>query len=118
MRSINNLDLGSVKVHKNALAEIIFSAVTSIEGVTFIHQHWADHLNEFLGIHIYPGIHVEIDENYDVIIEVKVIVKYGLHVADVANQIQDVVKLAIEKMVDINLRDINVNIQGIERGTP
>ena len=116
-RGVNNLDLGSVQVHKKAIAEIVYSAATSIDGVSFPFQNFSDKFYEFLSFKVYPGINVDIDENYNISIEIKVIVRFGLNIADVAAQIQETVKSAIEQMVDINLKDINVNIVGVERGT-
>ncbi len=116
-RGVNNLDLGSVSVHKKAIAEIAYSAATSIDGVSFPFQSYSDKFYEFLSVKIYPGIKVDIDENYNISIEIKVIIRFGLNIADVAEQIQETVKSAIEQMVDINLKDINVNIVGVERGT-
>ena len=36
MKLANNLDLGSIKVHKHALAEIVASAISSIDGVKLV----------------------------------------------------------------------------------
>lgn len=112
----NNLDLGSVQVHKNAIAEIVYSAVTTIDGVSFPFQKFGNKLYDFLNFRVYPGIKVEIDEGYNISIVVKIVVRFGLNISDVATQVQDTVKAAIEQMVDLNLKDINVNIVGVERG--
>ena len=116
-RGLDNLDLGSVQVHKNALAEIAYSAATSIDGVSFPFQQITGKFYEFLNFKVYPGVKVTIDDNYNISIEVKVVIRYGLNIADIAAQIQETIKSAIEKMVDINLKDINVNVIGVERGT-
>ncbi len=116
MRQLNNLDLGSIKVHKQALAEIVASAVASIEGVTLVQDNIASKFLKAFEYKMYPGVDVNIDENGDVSLDVKVIVRFGLNIPHVATEIQDTVKFAIEKMVDIKLKGINVSIHGIERG--
>jgi uncharacterized alkaline shock family protein YloU len=115
--SQNNLDLGSVQVHRNAIAEIVYSAVSGLDGVSFPYQSFGNKLYDFLNLKVYPGIKVDIDEGYNISIVVKIVVRFGLNIADVATLVQDTVKAAIEQMVDLNLKDINVNIVGIERGT-
>ena len=115
-RGLDNLDLGSVQVHKTAIAEIAYSAATSIDGVSFPFQSITSKLYEYLTLKIYPGVKVDIDENHNISIEVKVIVRFRLNIADIAAQIQETIKNSIEQMVDINLKDINVNVVGVERG--
>lgn len=117
VRNITNIDMGSVQIHKKAIEEIAYSASTSISGVSFPYQKVSNALFEYLGVKIYPGVEVDIDDNYNISIVVRVVVRYGLNISDVASQIQNTIKNAIEQMVDINLKDINVNIVGVERGT-
>ena len=71
-----------------------------------------------LGWKGFPGIIVGVDKNNQVSIEVKVQVHYGLNIPDIARHVQDAIRTAIENTVDIDLKDVNVNIQGIERGKP
>lgn len=118
MRQLTNLDLGSIKVHKQALAEIVVSAVATIEGVTLLQNTLMSKFLKTLDYKTYPGVDVNISENGEVSLDVKVLVRYGINIPNIAIQIQDAVKSAIEKMVDINLKDINVSVQGIERGLP
>ena len=51
-------------------------------------------------------------------LEIRVIIDYGINIPLVARQIQDVIQRAVEDAVDINLKEINVNIQAIERPNP
>jgi uncharacterized alkaline shock family protein YloU len=47
---------------------------------------------------------------------VKVLVLYGVNLSEISRKVQDGVMTAVEKMADINLRDVDVSIQGINRG--
>jgi uncharacterized alkaline shock family protein YloU len=116
MRGVHQLNIGSVHVHKNALSDIISSAVSGIEGVRLIPKNFADDLMEILGQRKFPGIEIHIDENNEVTVDLKVYIRYGMNISDIANQIQDVVKSILDRTVDIHLREINVSVQGIERG--
>ena len=115
MTSIHQLDLGAVQIHKKVLAQIVMTALTEVDGVFPIKKNLWQQCAELVGVEEVPGIDVEIGPKHEVSIEVKVCVRYGLHIPDVATVIQSTVKKAIEKAVAINLKEINVNIQGIER---
>ena len=117
MRSTSRFDLGQVQIHNKVLAEIVRSAVGEIEGVSLIKKNFYFQVVELLGQETIPGIDVIIDENSDVTLNVKVCIRYGYNIHDIAVQIQDAIKSAIERMAEINLKEINVNIQGLERGT-
>lgn len=115
MNHEQEIDLGTVQVHKRAIADIACSAIRDIDGVRLIENDFKDSLRELLGYKYYSGIVVTVDENNQVSIELKIVVRYGLNVPEIAREVQDVVRLAIEKTVDLNLKDITVNIQGVER---
>jgi len=113
MNEANKIDLGSVKVHKRVLAEIISSCLAEIQGIQLAPQDIASTIQGFFGIKKFPGIAVWVDKNNQLSVEVKIFVRYGVNIPAVAGQVQDMVREALEKAVDIDLKDIHVNIQGI-----
>jgi len=115
MSEVNKVDLGSIKIHKKVLAEIAYSAVSDVKNVSLMTKDFMAGIGEFLGAKAYPGINVFLDKNNQVSIEVKIKVKYGVNIPDIARQVQDAVRDAVEKTIDIDLKDVHVNIQGIER---
>ena len=116
MRDIQKVDLGSVQIHKYVIADIVVTAIANVKGLSLAGSNLLGKAQEFLGIKKYPAVNVYVDKGNQVSISVKVAVKYGLSVQDVAAQAQDLIREAIEKTVDIDLKDININIRGIERG--
>ena len=112
----SRVDLGSIQIHKKAIADLTFSALSEIDGVSLIPKDALNKLLEYLGEKRYPGIAVTIDKNSQVTIEVKICVRYGINIQDIARQIQEAVRTAVERTVDITLKEICVNIHGIERG--
>lgn len=116
MKKNDKIDLGSVQVHQKVLAEIISSAVAGMDGVRLIQKHLGNRLFEMFGQKDFPGIDVKVDESHEVTITVSVLVRYGLNIPDAARQVQETIRAAIDKTLDITLKDINVNVQGIERG--
>jgi len=109
-------DLGAVKIHKEVIAAIATIAVSETEGAIKLKNDLKSSLAEFLGKKDYPGITVTFDKGNRVRLEVRINVKYGYHIPDIAAKVQENIRNSIEKMTDLNLTDINVNIQGIERG--
>ena len=61
------------------------------------------------------GIKVEIDKNDEIKIEIPLIIKYGFNIPDIANKVQENVRNALEKMSNLSIKDININVQGIEK---
>jgi uncharacterized alkaline shock family protein YloU len=116
MREEQKVDLGSIQIHKKVIADIAVSALKDVEGVTLAENDVLSRLYALVGYQDRPGVTVRVDSDNQVSIEVRVIVRYGANVPDVAGRIQDIIRRAVEKTADIDLKDVNVNIQGIRRG--
>ena len=58
------------------------------------------------------GIKVDINEQ-KVKIDVNIIVEYGARIPDVAFEIQNRVKKAVESMTGLNVTEVNVHVQGV-----
>jgi len=109
-------EFGVVRIHKDVIKSIASLAVSEIEGASAAGSNFQSGLYGFMGKKYYPGIEVIIDKNNDIKVELKIIVKYGFNIPEVASRVQDNVRLALEKMSELSLREINVNVQGVERG--
>lgn len=116
MTENNKVDLGSIQIHKKVIGEIAAAALEEIDGAKLPPKNMLHQFLETVGQKRCPGIEVTVDKNDQVTIEMKVFIRYGINIPDIARQIQDVVRLAVEKTTDIHLREVNVNVQGIERG--
>ncbi len=116
MRPQNTINLGIIQVHKRVIADICTAAITEIEGVSMARNKAMEGLFGFFGRRKNSAVDVRVDASGQVSVVVKVLVRYGINLSDVSRRIQDVVMTAAEKMADINLRDVDVSIQGIERG--
>ncbi len=115
MKRDEKIDLGSVQVHKKVFAEIISSAMDEVEGVSLIQKNLGNKVGEMFGRKDFPGIEIKVEDGDEVTLEVQILVRYGMNIPDAARQVQRTIKSAIDKTLDINLKDINVNVQGIER---
>lgn len=115
-RDESRTDLGSIRIHKNVIASIAAISAMEIEGVKRIGGDLKSGLFELVGKKWLASIRVEIDRNEEVKIEVPLVIKYGFNIPDIASRVQENIRLAMEKMTSLSVRDINVNVQGIERG--
>jgi len=116
MKDEYKVDLGSIKVHKRVLAEIVHNAILDLKGLRLKSQDVVSGMfTDLLGIKKYPGISVSVDKNNQVAIEVKVIMHHGMNIPQLAKQAQDLIRQSIEQTVDIELKDIHINVQGMER---
>lgn len=109
-------EFGVVRIHKDVIKSVASLAISEIEGVSPVSDVFQSGLVGFLGRKYYPGINVIIEKNNDIRLEVKVNIKYGYNIPEVASRVQDNIRLALEKMSDLSLKEINVNVQGVERG--
>ncbi|HBO97390.1 MAG TPA: hypothetical protein DE315_02520 [Candidatus Omnitrophica bacterium] len=116
MKQPYEIDLGVVHIHKNVVADIVASMVADVDGVELVSKTFAENCIELFGKKIVSGVTVNVDENNDVSVDLRVVVRYGMNIPDIGRHIQDVVRSVVQKTVDISLKEINVNIQGIERG--
>ena len=60
----------------------------------------------------FKGIKVEAGEK-ETRIDVNIIVEYGVRIPDVAFEIQNRVKKAVESMTGLKVLDVNVHVQGV-----
>lgn len=60
------------------------------------------------------GVDIEIDDNYDVIIEVYVIVQYGIKISVVAKNLMEKIKYDVENQTGLKVKKITVNVQGVK----
>jgi len=115
-RGESRTDLGAIKIHKNVISSISQLAAVEIEGVKRVGTISKNAVMEFIGKKFWPAtIKVEIDKNEEVKIEIPVIIKYDYNIPEVSNRVQENVRTALEKMTTLSIRDININVQGIEK---
>jgi len=109
-------ELGILRIHKNVISSISSIAATEIQGVKRVGRNLKSGLLELAGNKFSSAIKVDITKNEEVRVEIPLIIKYGYNIPDVARGVQENVRQSLEKMSNLSIKDINVNVQGIERG--
>jgi uncharacterized alkaline shock family protein YloU len=109
-------DLGTVRIHKNVIISIAGIAAGEIEGVKRLGKDFKSGLLGLVGKGNLCAIRVDIDKNGEVKLEIPLVVKYGSHIPDIASSVQENVRSALEKMTTLSIKEINIEVQGIEKG--
>ena len=103
-----------IKISDDVISIIAGKAVSEVEGVASMAGGFAGGISEVLSgkKNLSKGIKVDIEEK-EVKIDVNIIVEYGVRIPDVAYEIQNRVKKAVETMSGLKVSSVNVHVQGV-----
>lgn len=104
----------NLTISEDVIGIIAGLAAAEVDGVSGMTLGLVDGINQMLGNNkkYTKGVKIELDGN-DVTIDLYVIVKYGVKIPDVAFSIQNSVKTSVESMTGLNVRAVNINVQGV-----
>ena len=107
-----------IKISDDVVAVIAGVAVSEVAGVSGMAGGFAGGISEVLSgkKNLAKGIKAEILEN-TAKIDVNIIVEYGSRIPDVAFEIQNRVKKAVEGMTGLKVEEVNVHVQGVNTDT-
>lgn len=106
-------ELGVVKIADEVVSIVAGLAAADIEGVASMSGGIAGGIAEVLGRrNLSKGVKVEVGTE-DTKIDIFIIVKYGVRIPDVAWDIQEAVKKAVETMTGLKVTHVNVHVQGV-----
>ena len=108
------LENSNIKIADDVIAVIAGAAASEVPGVASMAGGFAGGISEvFSGKKNFAkGIKVEAGEK-ETRIDVNIIVEYGVRIPDVAFEIQNRVKKAVESMTGLKVVDVNVHVQGV-----
>lgn len=114
MENKKSEELGTIKIANEVVAIISGLAATEVEGVAGMSGGIAGGIADMLGRkNLSKGVKVEVGDS-ETSVDIFVIVDYGSSIPDVAWNIQDNVRKAIESMTGLNAVEINVHVQGVD----
>ena len=104
----------TIRIADDVVAVIAGVAVSEIPGVYGMAGSFAGGITEVLSgkKNLSKGIKVEVGEK-DTKIDVNIIVEYGTRIPDIAYEIQNRVKKAVENMTGLKVEEVNVHVQGV-----
>lgn len=103
-----------IEISEDVVAVIAGKAITETPGVYEMAGGFAGGISEVLSgkKNLSKGIKVQVDSK-EAKIDVNIIVEYGSRIPDVAFDIQNRVKTAVESMTGLKVTTVNVHIQGV-----
>ena len=104
-----------IEISNDVIAVIAGVAVSEVQGVASMSGSFAGGITEVLSgkKNLAKGIKVEKTDN-KAKIDVNIIVEYGSRIPDVAYEIQNRVKKAVEGMTGFKVEEVNVHVQGVD----
>lgn len=109
-------DLGAIRIHQNVISSIASLATLDIEGVKRVGGPQRTGIMSFLSQKDPLKIKTEFTKKQEVRIEIPIVIAYGYHIPEIAQRVQDNVRHQVERMTDLSIKDITVNVQAIEKG--
>lgn len=107
-------DLGVVRINNDAIATIAKVAAMEVRGVRKMGGGLAKTLYEaFLKRGAPRGVKIQMKES-EVRLTVYIIVEYGVDIPRIADEVQENVKRAVEKMTGLVLSEVDVVVEGVE----
>ena len=103
-----------IQIADDVVAIIAGKAVSEVNGVAGMAGGFAGGITEVLSgkKNLAKGIKTDINDN-NAKIDVNIIVEYGVRIPDVAFEIQNRVKKAVETMTGLKILSVNVHVQGV-----
>lgn len=105
--------LGNISISYRAIATIAFqSALESYGVVGLATENFARGLSRLLTQEPTSGVIVHFDGDV-VDVDMYVIIEYGTRISSVARSVANSVKFNIEKMVGVNVNEVNIHVRGL-----
>ena len=108
-----NNEKGSIIFAEDVVGVIAGLAATEVEGVAGMSGGIVGGIAEILGHkNLSKGVKVEVGEK-EAAVDLYMIVNYGVRIPEVAWNVQENVKKAIENMTGLSVVEVNIHIQGV-----
>ena len=107
------MDLGSIRIADEVIASIAGIAAVDVTGVVGMSSGLIGGMAEMMGKkNPAKGVKVQVGAR-EVAVDLYIIVEYGLRIPDVALQVQEKVKEAVETATGLSVIEVNVHVQGV-----
>ncbi len=104
---------GSIRIAEEVVAVVSGIAASEVDGVAGMSNSFAGGIAELLGKKsLSKGVKVELSETTTKI-GISLIVNYGVRIPDIAWEVQERVKKAVEGMTGLEVLEVNIFIDGL-----
>lgn len=110
----HSTSLGRVEIAPEVIEVIAGIAASEVDGVSSMRGNFATGVAEKLGRKSHgKGIKVELGEE-GILIDVYVVMLFGVSIPDVAKRIQDNIRQALLNMTALDVNEINIHVVGVQ----
>ncbi len=110
----NIFENGNIKISDEVISTIATIAVSEVNGVHGMGGTLAGDIVEKFGKKtMTKGVKVTLESD-EVVLDLNVVLKYGVRIPEIAWNIQENVKKSVESMTGLTVTKVNVRIVGIE----
>jgi len=108
-----SIQVGQIKIADEVIAIIASLAATEVNGIYGMAGNITGEIVERLGKkNLSKGVKVELGDN-DVSIALFLVIRLGYKIPEIAEQVQQKVKYALETMTGLSVIEVNVHIMGV-----
>lgn len=112
-QEVEAVQVGQIQIAEEVIAIIASLAATEVEGIYGMSGNITGDIVEMLGKkNLAKGVKVEVGDN-DVSIALYLIIRLGFKIPEIAEQVQQKVKNALETMTGLTVVEVNVHITGV-----
>lgn len=109
--------IGNIKISVDVVSTIAGIAASEIEGVSCMYTSFVDGVAQRLGARKNTSKGVRVDmSGSSVVIDLYIVVEYGVKIPELAWEIQENVKNNVETMTGLDVEKVNIHIEGISFG--
>ena len=113
---IDNGMVSNVQIADDCMSVITGISATSVEGVANLGNGLTKKILPFLdGNNLKKGIEIK-QTNEGLCVNVSISIKNNCDISKVCTNVQEKVKESLESMLDLHVKEVSVNVSGIEVG--
>lgn len=113
----NKVGFGQIQIADEVIAIIAGTAALEVEGVLTPAETGGSFVEIFGKKNQSRGVKVSVDEG-EAVVELDIIVEFGVKIHETAGEVQRKVKNAIETMTGLSVICVNVNVSGVVMNKP
>lgn len=109
------IDMGIVKISDDVVEVIASLAATEIKGIVSLNENFVGGIAHMIAGKktISKGVKVNVLENTSTI-DLFVVVEYGIRIPEIAKQVQENVKKAVETMTGLSVSEVNLHVVNVK----
>lgn len=109
------IDMGIVKIADDVVEVIAALAATEIKGIAGMNENLVGGITHMLSGKktLSKGVKVNVLENTSTI-DLFVVVDYGVRIPEIAKQVQENVKKAVETMTGLSVSEVNLHVVNVK----